>query len=243
MGTVQRYAFQRWQCGSTSASLELCLILLRVGAKNGRTIGSECGEKSRTMPAVKVSKTTWNQMDVWQVTLVMSLDLCWPEQPSSPVFRVHHSLSFYKNTFFNQLRLHHTPHIWSFTNLSHPLQPGSMVANQRRFENPVLIGASLQTCSSISDIMPLILVFSLSNGSGFPVCAQFIHSSISLALWQKHLFRSSPPAQSLKKKIGGGGKCLAKMFGTEFHAKARASGRQTSHSADPNQGRDFSTAA
>lgn len=149
-----------------------------------------------------------------------------------------------KHTFFNQLRLHHTPHIWSFTNLSHPLQPGSMVANQRRLENPVLIGASLQTCSSISDILPLILVFSLSNGSGFPVCAQFIHSSISLALWQKHLFRSSPPAQSLKKKKNRGGeKCLAKMFGTEFHAKARASGRQTSHSADPNQGRDFSTAA
>lgn len=46
-----------------------------------------------------------------------------------------------------------------------------------------------------------------------------------------------------KKKKRGGEKCLAKMFGTEFHAKARASGRQTSHSADPNQGRDFSTAA
>lgn len=62
------------------------------------------------------------------------------------------------------------------------MQAGSTVAKQVQFENPVLIGAFLQTRSSIPDIVPLILVFSLSNGSGFPVCTQFIHSSISLAL-------------------------------------------------------------
>lgn len=74
----------------------------------------------------------------------------------------------------------------------------------------------------------------LSKGSGFPVCSQFIHSCITLAPWQKHLFRFSPPTQS---KNG----YFPKMFGCEFRPGAGAADKPPTV-VYPNQGWDFFTA-
>lgn len=98
-----------------------------------------------------------------------------------------------------------------------------MVCHQTRFEKPVQIGAYLKPYVSILEIFainPWMCFFPFQRE--WLSCVHSVYPFQDLIGTVAETFIQVQSSDTEFKKKKGGGKYLAEMFGSEFHAKARA---------------------